>query len=173
MKKIIAFLFFVLTIYSLQVAETHEQAKPAPAQPPAANNQAKPTPAAPSAPAKPKHQPHKEPGYPSKPGNPFGKDTEGHRTCFQAPCYDPTEPCQVVVKPTPAPVPPKTSAKPSTAASTPAAPASAGAKASTHAQAAPKAAPAAVTTKPGTWLPILYVVRINGKIAKYSGYKCT
>lgn len=91
------------------------------------------------------------------------------------PCIDPTEPCQIVVKPAPAP---KAASKPVA----PVAPAVQAKPAPGHKQAKP-AQPAtqpatqpavqpAPNTRPGKWVPILYVVRINKRIAKYAGYVC-
>lgn len=190
MKTIITLLFLVFAISALQAESTHHQAKSAaanstpaaqpkpqptappavkPAQPTQPTQPAKPVqPVQPAQPAKPKHQPHKEPGYPAVAGNPFGRDPQGHRTCFQVPCYDPTDACTVTVKAAP---PAKAAAGAKTSHPVATKP---GAKpANTKTSTAVKFnSPPATTTRAGTWTPVLYVVRINGRIARYAGYRC-
>lgn len=179
MKQILALALLVLALTALETGLTHEQAKPAaPAATTTTTTSTTTTPTAtatqpaatpkpatnitPPAPA-PKvvvRQPHKEPGFEATPGNPFGRDPQGHKTCKQNPCYDPVGACTIVVK---APVQAKASTK---AVVSPTA-----GKTSTTTTTTTQAS-AAVQTKQGTWKPIIYVVRVNGRRARFTGFRC-
>lgn len=170
MNKIIAFALLILALSALENTENHQQARPvSPTTPPASNfNYRPPTPTAPvvtpvvpvtPAPAAPqvKHQPHKEPGYLPTPGNPFGRDPNGHLTCFQSPCYDPVTTCQKTVRVNRRPVSRSTTrivnGKPVTVTT----------RSSTG---------TINQTKAGTWKAIVYVVKVNGRKARFTGYRC-
>jgi len=166
MNKIISFSLLILALCALENTEIHQQARPAT---PTANNYPAPSfnyrPPTPTPIVKPivpvtpspvttqvRHQPHKEIGYQPTPGNPFGRDPQGHLTCFRSPCYDPTTSCT---------------------------------KASTRAVIGTNSrivhgTPVSFNTrarktykKIGTWKPIVYVVRVNGRRARFAGFRCT
>ena len=172
MNKIIAFALLILALSALENTESHQQARPfspTPTPYPASNFNYRPptptpttvTPFVPVTPAtaapKVRHQPHREPGYQPTPGNPFGRDPQGRLTCFQSPCYDPLTTCRKTVRVNTRPV----------------------ARASTRLV---NGRPVTVTTRSstgtttqaqvGTWKAIIYVVKVNGRKARFAGFRC-
>lgn len=143
MKKIISLVCLTLIICALQT-ENHQQAKPL-QNTPAVNIQ----PPNQNNPTQPGpvvvNRPDKQPGYESTPGGPFGRHPESRRTCFQSPCYDPVGPCTVDVL-----------HKPRRSAKT-----------STTSQSSSQS-----TGKQGKWHPVVFVVRVQEKLARFAGFRC-